>query len=112
MGQNGGPPVLRASELERAARGGASGAARVPGQVRGKQGEGREAGTAPSAPVRPGLSPSDPRSSRCMRTPGTTGPTARSPPGIVLFCGSTICHRDVSPLGEPADSGTGEAGLV
>ena len=55
MGQDGDAPVLRASEPERAARGGASRAARVPGQVRGKQGEGQCAATPPSGAVRPGL---------------------------------------------------------
>lgn len=61
MGQDGGAPVLRPSEPERAARGGASRAARVPGQVRGKQGEGREA-AAPPSPflLRPGLLRSPP----------------------------------------------------
>lgn len=43
-GQDGGAPVVRASEPERAARGGASGAARVPGQVRWEQGEGQGPG--------------------------------------------------------------------
>lgn len=55
VGQDGGAPVLRASEPERAARGGASRAARVPGQVRGKQGEGQCAATPSSGAVRPGL---------------------------------------------------------
>lgn len=53
VGQDGGAPVLRASEPERAARGGASGAARIPGQVRGEQGEGREVAMAPWSPPRP-----------------------------------------------------------
>ena len=48
MGEDGGTPVLRASEPPCAARGSASGAARVPGLVRGKQGEGQSATAPPS----------------------------------------------------------------
>lgn len=105
VGQDGGAPVLRASEPERAARGGASRAARVPGQVRGKQGEGQCAATPPSGAVRPGLirSLTDRLGFRCTRFPRASrrraggnaksgrgarwwglGRPARSPRGIVI----------------------------
>lgn len=84
VGQDGGAPVVRASEPERSARGCASGAARVSGQVRWEQGEGR--GSAPPCPAW----------RNCARPWGTTRPPlcdsrVRSrPPGpelspVVLF---------------------------
>lgn len=73
VGQDGGTPVLRASEPKRAARGGAPRAARVPGQVRRKQGEGREAATPPSPPlVRPGLIRSLPPEFAVYEVPGAS----------------------------------------